>query len=73
MYYADFYSLFNNLEKDWGNMKFVEEKPPSQIRRLVNKKVISTALIKRLRPLFYLFQFLSDSNKKQRDVSIFEF
>ena len=38
MYYADFYSLFNNLEKDWENMKFVEEKPPSQVRRLVNKK-----------------------------------
>ena len=30
MYYVDFYSLFNNPEKDWENMKFVEENPPPQ-------------------------------------------
>ena len=31
MYYADFYSLFNNPEKDWENMKVLDENPPPQL------------------------------------------
>ena len=30
MYYIDFYSLFNNPEKDWENMKILEENSPPQ-------------------------------------------
>ena len=30
MYYVDFYSLFNNPEKDWENMKIEDENPPPQ-------------------------------------------
>ena len=31
MYYVDFYSLFNNPEKDWENMKVLDENPPPQL------------------------------------------
>ena len=31
MYYVDFYSLFNNPEKDWENMKISDESPPIQL------------------------------------------
>ena len=31
MYYVDFYSLFNNPEKDWENMKNLNENPPTQL------------------------------------------
>ena len=31
MYYVDFYSLFNNPEKDWENMKISDESPPKQL------------------------------------------
>lgn len=31
MYYVDFYSLFNNPEKDWENMVISDEKPPPQL------------------------------------------
>lgn len=31
MYYVDFYSLFNNPEKDWGNMVILDENPPPQL------------------------------------------
>ena len=31
MYYVDFYSLFNNPEKDWENMKILDENPPPQL------------------------------------------
>lgn len=31
MYYVDFYSLFNNPEKDWENMRCLYEKPPTQL------------------------------------------
>ena len=31
MYYADFYSLFNNPEKDWENMKVLDENLPPQL------------------------------------------
>ena len=31
MYYVDFYSLFNNPEKDWENMKVLDENPPPQV------------------------------------------
>lgn len=31
MYYVDFYSLFNNPEKDWENMKSLDENPPPQL------------------------------------------
>ena len=31
MYYVDFYSLFNNPEKDWENMKILNESPPIQL------------------------------------------
>ena len=30
MYYVDFYSLFNNPEKDWENMKILDKNPPPQ-------------------------------------------
>ena len=32
MYYVDFYSLFNNPEKDWENMRIKEENPPPQLK-----------------------------------------
>ena len=32
MYYVDFYSLFNNPEKDWKNMKIEDENPPPQLK-----------------------------------------
>ena len=32
MYYVDFYSLFNNPEKDWENMKIEDENPPPQLK-----------------------------------------
>ena len=31
MYYVDFYSLFNNPEKDWENMKILDNNPPTQL------------------------------------------
>ena len=31
MYYVDFYSLFNNPEKDWENMRILDENPPPQL------------------------------------------
>ena len=31
MYYVDFYSLFNNPEKDWEKMKFLDEIPPPKL------------------------------------------
>ena len=31
MYYVDFYSLFNNPEKDWENMGILDENPPPQL------------------------------------------
>ncbi|MBR5604679.1 MAG: IS4 family transposase [Bacteroidales bacterium] len=31
MYYVDFYSLFNNPEKDWENMKILDNNPPPQL------------------------------------------
>ena len=31
MYYVDFYSLFNNPEKDWEDMMIVDENPPPQL------------------------------------------
>ena len=31
MYYIDFYSLFNNPEKDWENMRILDENPPPQL------------------------------------------
>lgn len=31
MYYVDFYSLFNNPEKDWENMMILDENPPPQL------------------------------------------
>ena len=31
MYYVDFYSLFNNPEKDWENMKILNESQPIQL------------------------------------------
>ena len=31
MYYVDFYSLFNNPEKDWENMAILDENPPPQL------------------------------------------
>ncbi len=31
MYYMDFYSLFNNPEKDWENMNILDENPPPQL------------------------------------------
>lgn len=31
MYYVDFYSLFNNPEKDWEKMKSLDENPPPQL------------------------------------------
>ena len=31
MYYVDFYSLFNNPEKDWENMKVLDENLPPQL------------------------------------------
>lgn len=31
MYYVDFYSLFNNPEKDWENMRSLDENPPPQL------------------------------------------
>ena len=31
MYYVDFYSLFNNPEKDWENMVVSDENPPPQL------------------------------------------
>ena len=31
MYYVDFYSLFNNPEKDWENMVISDENPPPQL------------------------------------------
>ena len=31
MYYIDFYSLFNNPERDWENMKILEENSPPQL------------------------------------------
>ena len=31
MYYVDFYSLFNNPEKDWENMVILDENPPPQL------------------------------------------
>lgn len=31
MYYVDFYSLFNNPEKDWENMVIIDENPPPQL------------------------------------------
>ena len=31
MYYVDFYSLFNNPEKDWENMKILDENPSLQL------------------------------------------
>lgn len=31
MYYVDFYSLFNNPEKDWENMKILDKNPPPQL------------------------------------------
>ena len=59
MYYVDFYSLFNNPEKDWENMKISDESPPIQLTLFWPegacnyKKRISTALNQRLRPYFY--------------------
>ena len=35
MYYVDFYSLFNNPEKDWENMKILDKNPPSQLTLFV--------------------------------------
>ena len=35
MYYVDFYSLFNNPEKDWENMKILDENPPPQLTLFV--------------------------------------
>jgi hypothetical protein len=35
MYYVDFYSLFNNPEKDWENMKVLDENPPPQLTLFV--------------------------------------
>ena len=32
MYYVDFYSLFNNPEKDWENIKIEDENPPPQLK-----------------------------------------
>ena len=32
MYYVDFYSLFNNPEKDWEEMQNTIDKPPSQLK-----------------------------------------
>ena len=31
MYYVNFYSLFNNPEKDWENMRILDENPPPQL------------------------------------------
>lgn len=31
MYYVDFYSFFNNPEKDWENMVTSDENPPPQL------------------------------------------
>ena len=31
MYYVDFYSLFNNPEKDWENMMILDDEPPPQL------------------------------------------
>jgi len=31
MYYVDFYSFFNNPEKDWENMVVSDENPPPQL------------------------------------------
>ena len=31
MYYVDFYSLFNNPEKDWENMKILDKNQPPQL------------------------------------------
>ena len=31
MYYVDFYSLFNNPEKDWENIVILDENPPPQL------------------------------------------
>ena len=31
MYYVDFYSLFNNPEKDWEKMRILDKKPPPQL------------------------------------------
>ena len=31
MYYVDFYSLFNNPEKDWENMMILDENSPAQL------------------------------------------
>ena len=31
MYYVDFYSFFNNPEKDWENMVILDENPPPQL------------------------------------------
>ena len=31
MYYVDFYSLFNNPEKDWENMRSLVKNPPPQL------------------------------------------
>jgi hypothetical protein len=35
MYYVDFYSLFNNPEKDWENMKILDKNPPPQLTLFV--------------------------------------
>jgi hypothetical protein len=35
VYYVDFYSLFNNPEKDWENMKILDKNPPPQLTLFV--------------------------------------
>ena len=35
MYYVDFYSLFNDPEKDWENMKILDKNPPPQLTLFV--------------------------------------
>ena len=31
MYYVDFYSLFNNPEKDWENIMILDDEPPPRL------------------------------------------
>lgn len=60
MNYVDFYSLFNNSEKDWEIPVILDKSTSSTNSFLkgwlgIKKKEISSAKNKRLRPLFRFY------------------
>ncbi len=70
MYYVDFYSLFNNPEKDWEYVLAEASEMPPELTLFDRGGLVFGSVhipllkIKGLVILFPHFQFLSDSNNK---------